>query len=141
MNKYVLLIASLLILAVLIPDNVYGQTSDEINALKIYPGDVKSNHFIDSSRVNHSEYDLIFGLVFRLYKHHISSQDAGNCAFHPSCSEYALLAIQKQGIIIGIINSIDRISRCNKRSFEYYLHKTDDGLIIDPVRNIGYVEK
>jgi len=131
----------LIFLLVLIQLTSYGQTSDEINSMKIYPVKEINNRFIDSSRINHSGYNQVFGLLFRLYKGHISSQDAGDCAFHPSCSEYGLSAIKKQGIIVGVINSIDRLSQCNKRSFNYYLHKTNEGLIIDPVRNIHYEEK
>jgi len=119
----------------------YSQTSDEINSMKIYPREESENQYIDSSRINNSEYELIFGSLFRFYKNHISAHDAGNCVFQPSCSEYALSAIKKQGVLIGMINSIDRITQCNKRSRGYFLLKTGEGLILDPVRNVHYEEK
>lgn len=35
------------------------------------------------------------------------------CKFYPTCSQYALEAIQKYGVLKGGIMSIKRILRCN----------------------------
>jgi len=35
------------------------------------------------------------------------------CRFYPSCSEYSILALEKYGLIKGIVLSINRIKRCN----------------------------
>ncbi len=35
------------------------------------------------------------------------------CKFHPTCSEYAELAVQKYGILRGSWKAITRILRCN----------------------------
>jgi putative membrane protein insertion efficiency factor len=37
----------------------------------------------------------------------------GFCRFKPTCSEYAVEAITKKGLIIGGIHSIWRVLRCN----------------------------
>ncbi|MDA3802833.1 MAG: membrane protein insertion efficiency factor YidD [Patescibacteria group bacterium] len=37
----------------------------------------------------------------------------GYCRFYPSCSEYAVQAIKKYGIIIGGLKAAWRILRCN----------------------------
>jgi uncharacterized protein len=37
----------------------------------------------------------------------------GYCRFYPSCSEYSKRAIEKHGIIKGIIKSLYRVIRCN----------------------------
>ncbi|MFH1192627.1 MAG: membrane protein insertion efficiency factor YidD [bacterium] len=37
----------------------------------------------------------------------------GYCKFHPTCSEYAYLAIEKYGIIKGGIKAFWRVLRCN----------------------------
>jgi hypothetical protein len=37
----------------------------------------------------------------------------GRCRFHPTCSEYAIAAIEKYGLIIGIFKAYWRILRCN----------------------------
>ena len=39
-----------------------------------------------------------------------------DCKFHPSCSDYALEAINKQGVVRGSIKSLGRIIRCNPMS-------------------------
>ena len=69
---------------------------------------------------NHNELQTIFSGLFVFYKTFISSQDLQKCAFIPSCSEYAIRAVKQQGIIIGILNAFDRLSRCNGLSPEEY---------------------
>jgi putative component of membrane protein insertase Oxa1/YidC/SpoIIIJ protein YidD len=34
------------------------------------------------------------------------------CRFYPSCSNYAIIALEKYGFIIGWLKSINRIWRC-----------------------------
>jgi putative membrane protein insertion efficiency factor len=36
-----------------------------------------------------------------------------NCRFYPSCSQYAIDAIEKYGIFKGLFKSIIRILKCN----------------------------
>lgn len=35
------------------------------------------------------------------------------CRFYPTCSEYALQAVQKYGILRGLLKAIVRILRCH----------------------------
>jgi putative membrane protein insertion efficiency factor len=42
----------------------------------------------------------------------ISGEHAG-CRFYPTCSEYALNAIEKYGALKGSIMAVKRIFRCN----------------------------
>ena len=51
--------------------------------------------------------------VLRFYKKHISPALPNSCRFYPTCSEYAIEAINKYGILKGSIISIYRILRCN----------------------------
>ncbi len=37
----------------------------------------------------------------------------GYCKFHPTCSEYAIQAIEKYGILKGGIKAVWRVLRCN----------------------------
>jgi hypothetical protein len=37
----------------------------------------------------------------------------GHCRFHPTCSEYAIAAIEKYGLILGFFKACWRILRCN----------------------------
>jgi putative membrane protein insertion efficiency factor len=36
-----------------------------------------------------------------------------HCRFHPTCSDYAIMAVDKYGIKIGIKKAISRLHRCN----------------------------
>jgi len=51
--------------------------------------------------------------VLKFYKKYISPFLPGRCRFYPTCSEYAMDAINKYGILKGSIKSIYRILRCN----------------------------
>lgn len=53
-------------------------------------------------------------LPIRLYQILISPLvPANTCKFHPSCSEYAILAIRKHGVIRGFGMATWRLLRCN----------------------------
>ena len=50
----------------------------------------------------------------RLYQLTISRLlPANTCKYHPSCSEYAVLAIRKHGVFKGIGLAAWRLLRCN----------------------------
>ena len=68
--------------------------------------------------------------IYNFYKTYISSQDHKNCPYHPSCSEYAVEAIKKNGIILGLIKGFDRLSRCNTHQIHQY-QLSDDHKMID----------
>jgi len=51
--------------------------------------------------------------IIKLYKKFISPVLPNSCKFMPTCSEYAVDAINKYGILKGSIKSIYRILRCN----------------------------
>jgi uncharacterized protein len=52
-------------------------------------------------------------LVLRLYKATLSKLLGPRCRFYPSCSQYAMEAIQKHGSIRGIALALARIARCH----------------------------
>lgn len=49
----------------------------------------------------------------RFYQRHISSHTMPACRFSPTCSEYAVQAIERFGIIKGVGLAVWRILRCN----------------------------
>ncbi|MBV69191.1 MAG: membrane protein insertion efficiency factor YidD [Pelagibacterales bacterium] len=49
----------------------------------------------------------------RLYQLIISPYLGNNCRFYPTCSNYAIEAIEKKGLIVGIVMAVKRILRCN----------------------------
>lgn len=51
--------------------------------------------------------------IIRIYQKTISPLFPPSCRFYPTCSEYAIQALTKYGIIKGTIKSVWRILRCN----------------------------
>lgn len=45
----------------------------------------------------------------RLYQHYAPEEIRRRCLFMPTCSEYAILAIQKYGLIVGLIKAYIRL--------------------------------
>jgi putative component of membrane protein insertase Oxa1/YidC/SpoIIIJ protein YidD len=74
----------------------------------------------EAAKNNRNELQMVFSSLFLLYKFAISSQDYNRCAFHPSCSEFGLLAVKKHGALIGMLATLDRLQRCNGLSPENY---------------------
>jgi putative membrane protein insertion efficiency factor len=60
-------------------------------------------------------------LALRFYKTYLSILFAGNCRFHPSCSQYAYEAIERFGVARGILLGMKRLARCHplSRRFGY----------------------
>lgn len=52
-------------------------------------------------------------LLIRSYQLLISSWLPATCRFTPTCSQYAIIAITKYGIIKGFLLTIKRLSRCH----------------------------
>ncbi|MDX9713844.1 MAG: membrane protein insertion efficiency factor YidD [Dissulfurispiraceae bacterium] len=55
----------------------------------------------------------LFRMPILFYRRFISPLLPNSCRFYPSCSEYALEAIEKHGALKGMFLSIMRILRCN----------------------------
>ena len=51
--------------------------------------------------------------LINFYRKYISTLKKPSCRFYPTCSAYALEAIEKYGAIKGSLLSILRILRCN----------------------------
>lgn len=82
-----------------------------------------------------NEIRMIASAAYHFYKAFISSQDANNCAFHPSCSTYAYETIKLNGLL-GIFDAFDRLTRCNGFSPEKYHTHGDSPHFYDPVKKI-----
>ena len=54
----------------------------------------------------------IFIFCVRLYQRHADAEVRLRCRQTPTCSEYAILAIQKYGALIGAWKSFGRLRRC-----------------------------
>ena len=53
-----------------------------------------------------------FIFLIKFYRKYISPLKPSCCRFYPTCSEYALEAIEKYGALKGSYMSIKRILRC-----------------------------
>jgi uncharacterized protein len=114
---------------------VYGQSFKEdvkhLAALNTYH---QQKTAYQVSKNNSNELQIMLSGLFLFYKNFISSQDGSRCAFHQSCSEYALLAVKQQGAVIGGVNFFDRFTRCNTCSpYQYTIHPITNRFD-DPVR-------
>jgi len=54
-----------------------------------------------------------FILLVKFYQLSISPLLPNSCRFTPSCSQYAIQALQVHGVVKGLILGIYRIGRCN----------------------------
>lgn len=63
--------------------------------------------------------------IIKLYRYLLSPFFPVSCRFNPTCSEYAIEAIKKQGVVIGLFLILKRLLRCHP------LHEGGD----DPVPN------
>lgn len=52
-------------------------------------------------------------ILLRIYKYVVSPMMPPSCRFTPTCSEYAIEAIGKYGVLKGGKLSIKRVLRCN----------------------------
>src|SRR6266571_662221 len=82
----------------------------------IRPG--RAARIAERSRVNLVQYILV--LALRVYRAAISPLLAGlfgplglGCRFNPTCSQYALEAVQRHGAIRGAALSLCRLCRCH----------------------------
>ncbi len=67
----------------------------------------------------------------RIYRKHLSPlKGRSTCRFTPSCSEYAIQAVEEWGIICGTVLALWRIIRCNPFS-----KKIDDPVPKNPLRH------
>lgn len=55
---------------------------------------------------------LVIGLI-RAYQYLISPLLGPHCRFYPSCSQYAVEAIRRHGLLRGGYLSLHRLSRCH----------------------------
>ncbi|MBS4022987.1 MAG: membrane protein insertion efficiency factor YidD [Dethiobacter sp.] len=54
--------------------------------------------------------------LIRFYQKRLSKL-TGNCRFYPTCSEYAIIAIKKYGVVKGLKKSVNRLFRCRADNY------------------------
>jgi len=61
-----------------------------------------------------------FILIIKLYQYFISPLLKTNCRYLPTCSEYAIIALQEYGLIKGLHLTFKRIFSCHPFGGEGY---------------------
>ncbi|MFL3007566.1 MAG: membrane protein insertion efficiency factor YidD [Candidatus Neomarinimicrobiota bacterium] len=51
--------------------------------------------------------------IIKGYQVVVSPLLGNNCRFHPTCSSYAIDALEKKGLAKGLFLTLKRIARCN----------------------------
>ncbi len=51
--------------------------------------------------------------LLRSYKKYLSPHLGRNCRFTPTCSEYAMEAVETHGAVKGLVLAVWRVARCN----------------------------
>ena len=74
--------------------------------------------------------------IIRWYKRVISPKLGNNCRFSPTCSEYAMAAIETHGAFKGSLLSIWRILRCNPFGKAGYDPPPEKGQWKNPARRL-----
>ena len=55
----------------------------------------------------------LFAAIIRIYQRAVSPLLPPACRFHPTCSQYALEAVQAHGVFRGAWLTLLRLSRCH----------------------------
>jgi uncharacterized protein len=117
--------------------SLHSQTEAEVRSFsKLFkPAESKPGYSLKIDPTN--EFKLILTGGFTFYKTFISSQDGVKCTFYPSCSVYALNTIKTNGLI-GVLDAIDRLTRCNGISPEKYPIHEPSQRFYDPVEKLRH---
>lgn len=92
-------------------DFVNRQTSQPVNQAKRPRNRLLSFHRTD--RTCFMSLQRILITAIKWYKYFLSPLLPSACRYTPTCSEYAVQAIEKYGVIRGFIFSFKRIIRCH----------------------------
>ncbi len=130
-------IPCILLILVLFGDFLPAQTKAEIGSFRdlFKPVVSKPEYSVKIDPAN--EFKLILSTGFAFYKTFVSSQDAAKCTFYPSCSVYAIETIRTNGFL-GVLDAIDRLTRCNGISPEKYTIHQPSQRFYDPVHKIRH---
>ena len=111
-----------------------AQSNQELNDFKNFFEIKPHNHnWTDQLKNNENEINMIFSVLFVFYKEVLSNQDIEACVMTPSCSVYVIESIKKKGVVFGLLNGFDRLTRCNPGKNKNLPIDKSTGKYYDPV--------
>jgi putative component of membrane protein insertase Oxa1/YidC/SpoIIIJ protein YidD len=122
-----------LLFAILMPCYSQKHLQEDLARLEKITHQQKERKAYSLEKNAHGFFQLVVGGLFIVYKNFVSSQDAGNCPYSPSCSVYMKNAIEKKGGLQGLLDGIDRFMRCNGAHTNQYFFDREKRKLIDPV--------
>ena len=73
------------------------------------------------------------------YQRFLSPHLGRRCAYHPSCSNYSLLAIRKHGALVGLVMTFDRLQHeANEAGYSPLILTGGQIKVYDPLENNDY---
>jgi len=54
--------------------------------------------------------------LLRFWQVFVSPLYPPSCRYYPTCSQYAIMAVEKDGVLKGLVKAIWRVLRCNPLS-------------------------
>ena len=98
---------------------------DDINFINTFNSqEIRHKVVIQKTAGEHSILESMLSGPYLFYKYFISSQDAASCSFHPSCANYARLAVARKGAW-GILLGFDRLTRCHGLDDKQYIRHSN----------------
>jgi len=75
----------------------------------------------------------------RFYQRFFGAHWGRRCAYHPSCSNYSLLAIRKHGALLGLVMTFDRLQHeSNEARYSPLIRTGSEIRVYDPLENNDY---
>jgi len=135
MNKGIIIAAFISgLISVFIPETFSQAIPDQELFTLFERAPLNTDDYVQPLKDSENEMDMTLSFLFLFYKTFFSSQDIPVCIFTPSCSEYAVEAFQKKGIITGWLSTFDRLSRCHGLvNPDHYHFDMDKKRFNDPV--------
>jgi putative membrane protein insertion efficiency factor len=79
----------------------------------------KSKHMLKEINYFKNDYhrvkkaNSVSSLLLNIYQKYISPQISADCIYNLSCSRYSREALNKHGLVVGVLLSADRLMRCS----------------------------
>lgn len=106
----------------------HGQKWREDASLSREDTDIVNNNVMLYSNYPLNIFSRIYGAISRV--------DGNRCSMYPTCSNYSIEAIEKHGLLIGIVMTCDRlIHEANEMDYAPPVEGVDSLRYADPVEN------